>query len=72
MNTASSHTVRTSSPAISYTPRTTAAEEIALAIGCIITGRPLPAHLQPQPFAVARPASVEEGIARILAKPGLC
>ena len=74
MSTAStySRTSRTSSPAIKYVPGPTAAEQIAEAIGCIITGRPLPAYLQPQAFVVARPSSVEEGIARILAKPGMC
>ena len=74
MSTASSYsrTSRTSSPSIQYVPGPTTAEQIAEAIGCIITGRPLPAYLQPQPFVVARPASVEEGIARILAKPGMC
>ena len=73
MSTASSHkprTSRTSSPAITYVPRPTAAEEIAEAIGCIITGRPLPAHLRPQPFVTSRPASVSDGIARILSQPG--
>ena len=74
MSTASSHmrTSRTSSPAITYVPGPSPAEQIAEAIGCIITGRPLPAHLRPEPFAASRPASVEEGIARILAKPGIC
>jgi hypothetical protein len=51
-------------------PRPTAAEEIAEAIGCIITGRPLPAHLRPQPFVASRPASVNEGIAGILGQAG--
>lgn len=69
MSTASSHkprTSRSSSPAITYTPGTSKADEIALAIGCILAGRPLPAHLRPQPVAIARPASVSEGVARIL------
>lgn len=66
MSTASSHKTRVSSP-ISYVPMATAAEQIAEAIGCIITGRPLPAHLRPAPVAVARPATVSDGIARILA-----
>lgn len=75
MSTASSHkprTSRTSSPAITYVPRPTTAEEIAEAIGCIITGRPLPAHLRPQPFVPARPATVSEGIARILGQQEIC
>jgi hypothetical protein len=74
MSTASSdmRTSRTSSTAIKYVPGPSTAEQVAEAIGCIITGRPLPAYLQPQPLAIARPATVEEGIARILAKPGLC
>jgi hypothetical protein len=70
MSTASSHkprTTRTSSPAIVYTPGPSKSEEIALAISCVLAGRPLPEHLRPQPIAVARPASVREGIARILA-----
>ena len=66
MSTASSHRIRVSSP-ISYSPAATVAEQIAEAIGCIITGRPLPAHLRPAPVAVSRPATVSEGIARILA-----
>jgi hypothetical protein len=74
MSTASSHmrTSRTSSPAITYVPGPSTAEQIAEAIGCIITGRPLPVYLRPQEPMIARPSSVEEGIARILAKPGLC
>lgn len=74
MSTASSHTrtSRTSSPAIRYVPGPSTAEQIAEAIGCIITGRPLPAHLRPEPFVTTRPATVAEGVARILAKPGLC
>ena len=74
MSTASTYTrtSRTSSPAIAYVPTTSAAAQIAEAIGCIITGRPLPVHLRPAPFVAAPAASVEEGIARILAKPGFC
>lgn len=73
MSTASSYsrTSRTSSPAITYVPGPTVAEQIAEAIGCIITGRPLPEHLRPAPFVAARPATVEEGIARILSQPGV-
>ena len=73
MSIASRHTrtSRTSSPAITDVPGPSTAEQIAEAIGCIITGRPLPAYLRPQPLMIARPSSVEEGIARILAKPGL-
>ena len=65
MSTASSHTTRNSIP-VSYVPTTSAAEQIAEAIGAIITGRPLPAHLRPSPVGIAKPASVSEGIARIL------
>ena len=74
MSTASSHmrTSRTSSPAITYVPGPSTAEQIAEAIGCIISGRPLPEYLRPQALMVTRPSTVEEGIARILAKPGLC
>lgn len=74
MSTTSSHTgtSRTSSPAITYEPGPSPAERIAEAIGCILEGRPLPEHLRPQPFTASRPATVEEGIARILAKPGFC
>ena len=67
MSTASSHTSRTSNPSIAYVPPADRQALIAEAIGCIITGRPLPAHLAPQPVAIARPATVAEGIARILA-----
>ena len=66
MSTASTNRARTSSPAIAYVPGPSAAEQIAEAIGCIITGRPLPVYLQPQPVAIPRPATVSEGIARIL------
>jgi hypothetical protein len=66
MSTASSHKNRVSSP-ISYVPAASAAEQVAEAIGCIITGRPLPAHLSAAPVPVARPATVSEGISRILA-----
>ena len=74
MTTASSHTrtSRTSSATIKYIPGPSTAEQIAEAIGCIISGRPLPEYLRPQALMVARPTTVEEGIARILAKPGLC
>jgi hypothetical protein len=74
MSTASSHTrtSRTSSPAMTYVPGPSTAEQVAEAIGCIISGRPLPEYLRPQPLVAMRPATVEEGIARILAKPGLC
>ena len=65
MSTASSH-IRPSNPAVTYAPGPSAAEQIAEAIGCILTGRPLPVYLQPQPVAIERPASVSEGIARIL------
>ena len=39
---------------------------IAEAIGCIIEGRALPEHLRPRAVAAPRPATVQEGIARIL------
>ena len=35
-------------------------------LGCIISGRPFPAHLRPAAFVGASPTTVEAGIARIL------
>ena len=59
---------------ISYEPATTSSQDmqssqelIAEAIGCIISGRPLPAHLRPTVLASSRPTTVQDGIARILA-----
>ena len=56
--------------AAAYTPPSTVDSRqaaIAAAIGCIITGRPFPAHLRPQPMPAARPvATVEDGLARIV------
>ena len=66
MSAASSHKSRTSFTAITYVPPASKAEQIAEAIGCIITGRPLPAYLAPQPHVAPAVASVQEGIARIL------
>lgn len=64
MSTASSDTNRTSVGG--YGPAASAAEQVAEAIGCIVSGRPLPAHFRPAPFAVSSPATVGEGIARVL------
>lgn len=66
MSAASSHKIRTSSAAITYVPTPSKAEQIAEAIGCIITGRPLPAYLAPAPVAVRAVSSMDEGFARIL------
>lgn len=43
-----------------------AQDPTAECLGCIITGRPFPAHLRPAAFVGASPATVEAGIARIL------
>jgi hypothetical protein len=50
----------------SYTRPTTREEIVAEAIGCIISGRPLPEYLRAPTLYRARPATVEEGCARIL------
>ena len=39
---------------------------ITEAISCIIAGRAFPEHLRPRAFSAPRPATVQEGIARIL------
>ena len=52
-----------------YTPPSTPGDALADAIGCIITGRPLPESLRPQLPVPAGAATVQEGIARILAGP---
>ena len=39
---------------------------IAEAIDCIVHGRAFPEHLRPCAFSAPRPATVQEGIARIL------
>ena len=67
------HTTPRPPAAPSYEPpaaRTSAAPSsqalIAEAIGCIVHGRPLPEPLRPRPFSAPRPATVQEGITRIL------
>ena len=53
--------------AAAFAPPSSKADILAYAFGCIISGRPLPEGLQPPAEMVPLPASVEEGIARILA-----
>ena len=53
--------------ATTYAPPATRAEILAEAIGRIITGRPLPEYLQAPQLQLARPATTEEGVRRILA-----
>jgi hypothetical protein len=55
--------------AASYKRTSTEAEILADALGRIITGRPLPEALRPTTYAGARPASVQDGLARIVAAP---
>ena len=69
----STHTSRRPAAAPSYappaTPRAAAPSSQALiaeAIDCIVHGRALPEHLRPRAASPARPATVQEGIARIL------
>ena len=75
----STHTARRPAPAASpayappaappaVRPAATASSHalIAEAIDCIIHGRAFPEHLRPRAFAPPRPATVQEGIARIL------
>jgi hypothetical protein len=52
--------------AATYTPATQIDAVLAEAIGCIITGRPLPEFLRAPAAESVRPASVEEGVRRIL------
>ena len=52
------------------TSATSREAQLAAALGCIITGRPLPAHLCPPAHAAAPcPMSVEAGIRRIVGGP---
>jgi hypothetical protein len=51
-------------PAISLTPSTGPAT-VAELLGLVITGQPFPPELQ-RPSAMPRPASVEEGLGRIV------
>ena len=53
----------------SYTPPTSRQAQIEEALGCIICGRPFPAHLAPPAQPVGAPATVAEGLARILSGP---
>ncbi len=55
--------------AASYTPTTGPQAQIEEALGCIICGRPFPAHLAPAAQPVDAPATVAEGLARILRGP---
>ena len=50
-----------------FTPSSSTGSVLADALGRIITGRPLPEGLRPQAVVTAAPATVEEGIAGILA-----
>ena len=52
--------------AATYTPASDLDAVLAEAIGCIITGRPLPEFLRAPALESVRPASVEEGVRRIL------
>ena len=54
--------------AAAYTPMDRAALT-AECLGCIITGRPFPDAVRAPMYDLARPASVEDGIARILGRP---
>ena len=55
--------------AASYTRTPSRQALIEEAIGCIITGRAFPAHLAPVAQPIHAPATVAEGIARILSGP---
>ena len=55
--------------AASYTPTTSRQALIEEAIGCIIHGRAFPAHLAPVAQPVSTPATVADGLARILRGP---
>ena len=50
-----------------YLPTSDRAELLAEALGCIITGRPLPEAVRPAPFTAVAVGSVQEGIGRIVA-----
>jgi len=56
--------------AATYAPAASPQQLITEGLDCIINGRPYPAHLQPAPVTAPSPATVEEGIAAILAGPG--
>ena len=55
--------------AASYTRNSSRRALIEEAIGCIITGRAFPAHLAPVAQPIHTPATVAEGLARILGGP---
>jgi len=55
--------------AATYAAPATRGEMIALAIGCILSGRALPEQLRAPRYQPSRPTTVEEGVARILAGP---
>ena len=54
-------------PATTYAPPATRDEILADALGRIITGRPLPESLRAPQVRLTRPATVEEGVLRMLA-----
>lgn len=56
-------------PGTSYTPGPERDAILADALGCIISGRPLPESLRSAPVDVARPSCVEDGIRRMLDGP---
>ena len=55
--------------AASYTSSTGRQAQLEEALGCIICGRPFPAHLALAAQPVGAPATVAEGLARILSGP---
>jgi hypothetical protein len=55
--------------AASYTPAPGRQALIEEAIGCILSGRAFPAHLAPAPIPTHAPATVAEGLARIVGGP---
>jgi hypothetical protein len=66
--TAPDFAIQSAQPAISYTPSTGRDRQalIAECISSILAGRPLPEGLRPHATPVSRPATVAEGIRRIL------
>lgn len=55
--------------AATYAPAASTQPQITEGLDCIINGRPYPAHLQPVAIVAPCPATVEEGVAAILAGP---
>ena len=62
-------TARVAGSPATYTPSSDARELLARALACITSGRPLPEQLRPTVLRPPAHATVQDGIAAILAGP---